>query len=274
MATSLTEQRKAVDTEKPFIEQYDSAVRKGDKARVERMEQVGPETYRDTLHKRGEYGAVMDDNQYSAMKEDEASFNEQIGGFKSKIKGAQGLADKQYKEQSGEINAAHLGVPDFESFYSKWVAENTTPVSIYNGDSYEGTYILDNDSFGKFMDVVADTGFYRVFKDSEGQWRINNRGYGKELHEPLYEYVNKLKPTVQAAYDREVGTAQQALDIQKEGAMSALNTSYGAANQSLSQQREQVGQLQSNYISNISNIRFKYQNKLKGMSSTVKGLFS
>ena len=274
MATSLTDQRKAVDTEKPFIEQYDSAVRKGDKARVERMEQVGPETYRDTLHKRGEYGAVMDDNQYSTMKEDEASFNEQIGGFKSKIKGAQGLADKQYKEQSGEINDAHLGVPDFESFYSKWVAENTTPVSIYNGDSYEGTYILDNDSFGKFMDVVADTHFYRVFKDSEGQWRINNRGYGKELHEPLYEYVNKLKPTVQAAYDREVGTAQQALDIQKEGAMSALNTSYGAANQSLSQQREQVGQLQSNYISNISNIRFKYQNKLKGMSSTVKGLFS
>ena len=274
MATSLTDQRKAVDTEKPFIEQYDSAVRKGDKARVERMEQVGPETYRDTLHKRGEYGAVMDDNQYSAMKEDEASFNEQIGGFKSKIKGAQGLADKQYKEQSGEINAAHLGVPDFESFYSKWVAENTTPVSIYNGDSYEGTYILDNDSFGKFMDVVADTHFYRVFKDSEGQWRINNRGYGKELHEPLYEYVNNLKPTVQAAYDREVGTAQQALDIQKEGAMSALNTSYGGANQSLSQQREQVGQLQSNYISNISNIRFKYQNKLKGMSSTVKGLFS
>ena len=274
MATSLTDQRKAVDTEKPFIEQYDSAVRKGDKARVERMEQVGPETYRDTLHKRGEYGAVMDDNQYSAMKEDEASFNEQIGGFKSKIKGAQGLADKQYKEQSGEINAAHLGVPDFETFYSDWTAKNTTPVSIYNGDSYEGTYILDNDSFGKFMDVVADTGFYRVFKDSEGQWRINNRGYGKQLHEPLYEYVNNLKPTVQAAYDREVGTAQQALDIQKEGAMSALNTSYGAANQSLSQQREQVGQLQSNYISNISNIRFKYQNKLKGMSSTVKGLFS
>ena len=78
MATSLTDQRKAVDTEKPFIEQYDSAVRKGDKARVERMEQVGPETYRDTLHKRGEYGTVMDDNQYSAMKEDEASFNEQI----------------------------------------------------------------------------------------------------------------------------------------------------------------------------------------------------
>ena len=274
MATSLTDQRKAVDTEKPFIEQYDSAVRKGDKARVERMEQVGPETYRDTLHKRGEYGAVMDDNQYSAMKEDEASFNEQVGGFKSKIKGAQSLADKQYKDQSGEINAAHLNVPDFESFYSKWVAENTTPVSIYNGDSYEGTYILDNDSFGKFMDVVADTEFYKVYKDGEGRWRINNRGYGKELHEPLYEYVNKLKPTVQAAYDREVGTAQQALDIQKEGAMSALNTTYGAANQSLSQQREQVGQLQSNYISNISNIRFKYQNKLKGMSSTVKGLFS
>ena len=41
-----------------------------------------------------------------------------------------------------------------------------------------------------------------------------------------------------------VGTAQQALDIQKEGAMSALNTSYGAANQSLSLQREnKVGQL-------------------------------
>ena len=274
MATPLTDQRKAVDTEKPFIEQYDSAVRKGDKARVERMEQVGPETYRDTLHKRGEYGAVMDDNQYSAMKEDEASFNEQIGGFKSKIKEAQSLADKQYKEQSGEINAAHLNVPDFETFYSKWVAENTTPVSIYNGDSYEGTYILDNDSFGKFMDVVADTGFYKVYKDGEGQWRINNRGYGKELHEPLFEYVNKLKPTVQAAYNREVSTAQRALDIQKEGAMNALNTSYGAANQSLSQQRQQVGQLQSNYISNISNIRFKYQNKLKGMSSTVKGLFS
>ena len=274
MATSLTDQRKAVDTEKPFIEQYDSAVRKGDKARVERMEQVGPETYRDTLHKRGEYGTVMDDNQYSAMKEDEVSFNEQVGGFKSKIKGAQGLADKQYKEQSGEIKAAHLGVPDFETFYSDWTAKNTTPVSIYNGNNYEGTYILDNDSFGKFMDAVADTHFYRVFKDSEGQWRINNRGYGEQLHEPLYEYVNNLKPTVQAAYDREVGTAQQALDIQKEGAMSALNTSYGAANQSLSQQREQVGQLQSNYISNISNIRFKYQNKLKGMSSTVKGLFS
>ena len=182
--------------------------------------------------------------------------------------------DKQYKEQSGEINAAHLNVPDFETFYSKWVAENTTPVSIYNGDSYEGTYILDNDSFGKFMDVVADTGFYKVYKDGEGQWRINNRGYGKELHDPLFEYVNKLKPTVQAAYNREVSTAQRALDIQKEGAMNALNTSYGAANQSLSQQRAQVGQLQSNYISNISNIRFKYQNKLKGMSSTVKGLFS
>ena len=78
MATPLTDQRKAVDTEKPFIEQYDSAVRKGDKARVERMEQVGPETYRDTLHKRGEYGAVMDDNQYSAMKEDEAFFNDEL----------------------------------------------------------------------------------------------------------------------------------------------------------------------------------------------------
>lgn len=265
---TLTEQQ-----QESYTEQAESAIRKGDTTRLDKLEVQRVPNYRaDELHYRKDYGATMDDRTYGVVEAEKKDYETKVALANQKISDTQATVDKQYKEGQGQINSASLPASNFKSFYDNFLKTQTTPIAIYRGHTYEGTYVMDNTSASQFLQTIAKDGFFKVYKDEEGRWAINNKGYGKELHDSLRTYTQKLQPAVEEAYNKQYGAAAQALAVEKAGATDALNTSYASANQALTQQRQQVEKLKNTYNTSTSNIRFKYQQKLKGMASTAGGL--
>ena len=269
MATkTLTEQQ-----QESFTEQAESAIRKGDTARIEKMQDQRTPNYRaDELHYRKDYGATMDDQTYGAVENEKKDYESRVALANKTIADTQSSADSQYRQGQEQINSASLPASNFKSFYDNFLKTQTTPIAIYKGNTYEGTYVMDNASASEFLQTLAKDGFFKVYKDDNGRWAINNKGYGKELHESLLGYTQRLRPAVEEAYNKQYREAANALNTEKAGATDALNTMYSSANQSLTQQRQQVEKVKNTYNTSTSNIRFKYQNKLKGMSSTAGGL--
>lgn len=265
---TLTEQQ-----QESFTEQAESAIRKGDTTRLDKLQDTRAPNYRaDELHYRKDYGATMDDKTYGAVEAERKDYEARVAMANKKIADTQSAVDNQYKEGQSQINAASLPPSNFRSFYDNFLRTQTTPIAIYRGNTYEGTYVMDNASASEFLQTLAKDGFFKVYKDENGRWAINNNGYGKELHDSLRTYTQRLQPAVEEAYNRQYSAAAQALAVERAGATDALNTSYTSANQALTQQRQQVEKLKNTYNTSTSNIRFKYQQKLKSMASTAGGL--
>lgn len=229
----------------------------------------------DALHYREDYGASMDDQTYSAMNEEKKGFETKISSAQGELNKSTESVNKQYQEGLKKINETHASIPayGFEGFYSNYLKNTAIPIALYNGSSYEGTYLMDPNSASSFLSEVNKSGYYRVFKTDKGQTAVDVRGYGKEIHEPLLEYSNKLKPAAKEAYDKQYGIAvndiKRAEGIEKKSALNTLNTGYAGAQATLAQQQEQLNNVIIQNKNYYTSIKDKYREKLATIKDTI-----
>lgn len=247
--------------------------------RYERVSGARTPTYRgELLHYRDDFGMTMDDSQYKHASDEKKTNEDKISKAQVEIDKSRASADSQYKSGLKQINEASTELPayDFEGFYKGYLKNTAIPISIYNGSSYEGTYLMDPTSASSFLGSVKSTEYYKIFTNDKGQTSIDVRGYGKELHEPLLEYSNKLKPTAKDAYDKEykkaVGDINKATSIEKQSATNLLNSGYSGAQATLAQQQQQLNDIQTQNTNYYQSIKDKYKDKLSNIKDTIFSL--
>lgn len=247
--------------------------------RYERVSGARTPTYRgELLHYRDDFGMTMDDSQYKYASDEKKTNEDKISKAQAEIDKSRSSADSQYKSGLKQINEASTELPayNFEGFYKGYLKNTAIPISIYNGSSYEGTYLMDPTSASSFLGSVKSTEYYRIFTNDKGQTSIDVRGYGKELHEPLLEYSNKLQPTAKEAYDKEykkaVGDINKATSIEKQSATNLLNSGYSGAQATLAQQQQQLNDIQTQNTNYYQSIKDKYKDKLSNIKDTIFSL--
>lgn len=228
-------------------------------------------TPRDSLHYRGDYGTTMTDEGYGTVLENQKVYEKAVASARSRLSAARNEASNQYGQMQGDINSQNLGIPGFDSFKKDWTAKNTTPIYIYSGGNLEGTYRMTHDAASQFINTIHDTGYYSVYAFKDGH-AVDVKGYGKEIHEPLGEYVDQTNKALSSAYSKSAGEANKAFEINKKSALSTLDTNYNSAMASLASSESQLQRVEADRKKQLTTIRTKYADKLKNIAGTLQSL--
>ena len=264
MPASLSEQRG----------QQREQVAQGQQAQALKQTRAGKQSARDAYHYQDDYGAIMTDDQYKSNNEKQAAFQESIDTNRAGIVTAQGDLTKAQRDQQkaindgrtdayGKLNSAYSagmskikGVnlgdrPNSGSIptWEKWAAENTVTVGV-DGHNYR----MDKDSYNSFKQGVHD--YNKNNEQDIGMWdtdtgvNIDTKGYGKEWHEMVGGYENKLKNKFgneiakaeakvkagQSSWDKaqkELGSSKKALELSRKTTGSQIDSAVNTANSAL-----------------------------------------
>ena len=216
-----------------------------------------PEASQQVDHFYKDWGVALSPEKRAGSEAYRAAVDESV----NKQKGILGQYTKDFNKQFGAANAsANSALAGIEAKKPKLV-----PFSVWSDGwgKMEQTYYITEDAAKQVMDEVnkEKKGLVATW---EGGYRINSKGYGKEIHEALGDAERQTQGAMKA-YETAVGGARDSVNIQRESALDTHAGNVGLANQG-------IAATQNLWTRHLNDMRTAFQAGVQNNSAGIGAL--